>query len=488
MIPKRIYAAWCGDDPLPSVHCYIQSWRKRFPDYEIHLLDDDDIPSSRCTRAMRDRGIIVNSAQYACWAKLYETGGIYLDLDVDVLRDFGDLLAYDAFIGVENDGPNCIWAACGVLGAVAGHPFIRECLDYMDSLDYDHTAVENELGPRMFTNLLAKHGWKRTDADATIAGVRLLNSKRFYPYSWHDKGAFDPKCVTTDTYGVHHWAYSWKHKTSVVIPCYNQGQFLAEAIESVLAQTEPPIEIIVVDDASTDDTAKVAKRYPVTLVRQRKNGGVSAARNAGIAKATGKNIVCLDADDRLRPEFIEKLAGLADIVSCDLKSFGASGGGWKLPMSNPAIEHFIAANQVISGSLFRKSFWTKVGGYDESMRDGLEDWDFWTRCVAVGARVHIIHETLFDYRTYAKDGRTLNSNSFTNIQANYAELLVRVRAKWAALGIVTNPVRVPPLHYPIKLGITVHHNGIVYAHGDRIDRPTAVMLKKAGLLKDERIV
>src|SRR5215208_7628052 len=92
---------------------------------------------------------------------------------------------------------------------------------------------------------------------------------------------------------------------SVVIPCYNQAHFLGEAIESVLAQSYPYFEIIVVDDGSPDDTSEVAARYPeVRLVRQ-ENQGVSGARNSGFARSEGEYVVFLDADDRLLPEALE---------------------------------------------------------------------------------------------------------------------------------------------------------------------------------------
>src|SRR5215203_414283 len=93
---------------------------------------------------------------------------------------------------------------------------------------------------------------------------------------------------------------------SVVIPCYNQAHFLGEAIESILDQSHPNFEIIVVDDGSPDDTSEVATRYPkVRLVRQ-ENQGLSAARNSGLARSEGEYVVFLDADDRLLPGALEE--------------------------------------------------------------------------------------------------------------------------------------------------------------------------------------
>jgi len=95
---------------------------------------------------------------------------------------------------------------------------------------------------------------------------------------------------------------------SVVIPCYNHGRFLGEAIQSVLDQSHEPKEVIVVDDGSIDDTATVAARYGVRYVFQR-NQGLSAARNRGIRESRGASLVFLDADDRLLPGALA--AGLA---------------------------------------------------------------------------------------------------------------------------------------------------------------------------------
>src|SRR5919107_192619 len=92
---------------------------------------------------------------------------------------------------------------------------------------------------------------------------------------------------------------------SVVIPCYNQAHFLSEAIESVLAQTYPYFEIIVVDDGSTDNTSEVAGRYSGVRCIRQDNQGLSGARNSGLRHSKGEYLVFLDADDRLLPQALE---------------------------------------------------------------------------------------------------------------------------------------------------------------------------------------
>jgi len=100
-------------------------------------------------------------------------------------------------------------------------------------------------------------------------------------------------------------------KISVIITCYNYGHFLSEAIESVLNQTFEAPEIIVVNDGSTDNTAEIAARYPILIVNQN-NQGLPTARNVGISKSNGIYILPLDADDKLHPQYLEKVVPILD--------------------------------------------------------------------------------------------------------------------------------------------------------------------------------
>jgi glycosyltransferase involved in cell wall biosynthesis len=100
---------------------------------------------------------------------------------------------------------------------------------------------------------------------------------------------------------------------SVVIPCFDQGHYLREALQSVLAQTLPPAEIVVVDDGSTDNTAAIAREYSKVRCIHQRNRGLASARNAGAAHTTGEHIVFLDADDRLKPDALA--IGLRELVA-----------------------------------------------------------------------------------------------------------------------------------------------------------------------------
>jgi glycosyltransferase involved in cell wall biosynthesis len=193
---------------------------------------------------------------------------------------------------------------------------------------------------------------------------------------------------------------------SVVIPCYNQAAYLTEAVQSVLSQTLEDLEVIIINDGSPDDTATVAKNLMADDDRirliEKGNGGLSEARNAGILAARGDLILPLDADDLIAPTFLTKAAaffhrnGLETVVSCQFEFFGAASGVWK--PKGAGIEYFVHFNTIVASSLFRKSLWQKIGGYDENMMLGMEDWDFWLRAADAGAVFEIIQEPLFKYR------------------------------------------------------------------------------------------
>jgi hypothetical protein len=108
---------------------------------------------------------------------------------------------------------------------------------------------------------------------------------------------------------------------SVVVPCWNQGHYLAEAIESVLGQAYPELELTVVDDGSADNTFEVASRFPGVRCRRQPNRGVAAARNAGLADSEGDYVVYLDADDRLLPGALE--VGMRALLAIPDAAFAA---------------------------------------------------------------------------------------------------------------------------------------------------------------------
>ena len=127
-------------------------------------------------------------------------------------------------------------------------------------------------------------------------------------------------------------------RVSVIIPCYNLGQYLDEAVESVLSQTYQDFEILIVDDGSTDPATQALLadyRRPKTRVMRTTHGGLAAARNLAIANTAGAYLCALDADDRLEPWYLERVVPILDadpsvaFASCWLRTFGEEDWEWK---------------------------------------------------------------------------------------------------------------------------------------------------------------
>jgi len=191
----------------------------------------------------------------------------------------------------------------------------------------------------------------------------------------------------------------------VIIPCYNQGHYIDEAVESVSNQTYQDFEIIIVNDGSTDpNTIAILNNYcqPKTVVIHTHNQGLASARNNGIQMAQGEYILPLDADDKIGNTYLEKAVALlqanADlgIVYAEAEFFGSRTGTWRLPPYHfPSI---LLDNVIFCAGFFRRSDWQKIGGYRISMKYGWEDYDFWLSIIELGKQVHRIPEPLFFYR------------------------------------------------------------------------------------------
>lgn len=192
---------------------------------------------------------------------------------------------------------------------------------------------------------------------------------------------------------------------SIVIPCFNAGATLAETMQSALAQTHPTVEIVIVDDGSTDpETLALLARnpWPRTRVMHQQNAGPAAARNRAIAASTGRYILPLDADDLIDPGYVEKAVAVLDVqpqvgvVYCKADKFGAENGPWLLPAYS--LRELAIDNVIFVTSLFRRADWEAVGGFSESLKHGVEDYDFWVKLVALGRDVRQLDECLFHYR------------------------------------------------------------------------------------------
>lgn len=204
---------------------------------------------------------------------------------------------------------------------------------------------------------------------------------------------------------------------SIIIPCYNDALYIEQSVNSALSQTYPNKEVIVVDDGSNVETKALLNKLAPQIKKliTQENKGQSTARNVGIREAKGDYILVLDSDDYFESTFCEKavtvfesrkdvklissfINKLIDGKTIDI--FKSHGGD---------ISQFLLNNQATGSSMFIKSEFERINGYDESMRKGFEDWEFYIRLLKDGGEAYVIPEPLFNYRL-RNDSTTSKAN------------------------------------------------------------------------------
>jgi glycosyltransferase involved in cell wall biosynthesis len=236
-------------------------------------------------------------------------------------------------------------------------------------------------------------------------------------------------------------------RVAVVIPVHNAEPFLAQTLDSVLAQTFEDWVAVVVDDASTDGSGAVAARYAAEhpgrfrLLAPERNLGVVRARNAAIAAAADCELVALlDHDDLLREDFLERMTGLLDagraagrrvgIVGCDARLLGPGGYreqtwadrlGWYDPVT---LDTLVRQNTIFARALFDRAAFEAVGGFAPETA-GSDDHDLWLRLVQAGWEVAVTREPLAAYRVHAEAMSRNRAGMTTSNLVVYDRLLAR---------------------------------------------------------------
>ena len=253
---------------------------------------------------------------------------------------------------------------------------------------------------------------------------------------------------------------SWAMKNdmeliSIVIPCYNSGATLEQTIASVKAQTWPNLEIIVVDDGSTDSGTCfiLAELEGVVIVRQ-SNSGLPAARNAGFRVARGEYVLPLDADDWLEPSALEVMLQVlksspdASFVFCDLQLEGEASGVLE---KNYNFFEQLSLNQLPYCLLMPKRLWTEAGGYDESMHKGYEDWEFNIRLGILGHFGQRVPQPLFHYRVSASGMLISKSNRLHGLLWSEIQALHKATYRFSSLIQIWGEWSRRPSRYPLSL-------------------------------------
>jgi GT2 family glycosyltransferase len=224
-------------------------------------------------------------------------------------------------------------------------------------------------------------------------------------------------------------------QVSIITPCYNGARFVRQTLQSAIAQTRPPLEIIVIDDGSTDESAAIAESLgpPVRVLRQ-ENRGESVARNRGLAEARGSHVLFLDADDILAPEALAHLAGALDsrpgaiaIMGCGFFTDDPEA----LQASND--NHYTRfLPEILSTNFGPPLCWLapvevirRVGGFAEDLR-WFEDWDLWWRVGMLEPDLVPVNYVGARYRQHAQS--QLATTSLPNRTRGHAALTSRMAA------------------------------------------------------------
>jgi glycosyltransferase involved in cell wall biosynthesis/SAM-dependent methyltransferase len=236
---------------------------------------------------------------------------------------------------------------------------------------------------------------------------------------------------------------------SVIIPCYNHGKYLDDALNSIFAQDYKNYEIIIIDDKSKDDSVHTAEMlinqysgYNIKLIKLIENKGQACARNTGINAARGKYIITMDADDKIKPSFMSKCIQAfdnnksIDIVYTDVQNFGNDN------IIIPSIDYdptkLVLFNYITVCSMFSKKMWEEVGGYDETLKGfPFEDWEFWLKAAEYGFIGYHINEPLFNYRKSENESYNSALKNHNIVKAKlisrHPVLFSKEQMKWAEL-------------------------------------------------------
>ena len=215
---------------------------------------------------------------------------------------------------------------------------------------------------------------------------------------------------------------------SVIMPCYNDGRYIREAIKSVQEQTYRNIEIIVIDDGSDDrETLQILDDLEGDIILLHTDHVRPAgARNYGIRHASGRYIMPVDSDDMIDAQYIEKAVRVMEehphvgVVYCEADLFGEKSGRWDLPKYS--FDSMLLDNIVFVTALFYKEDWEKAGGFHTGLVAGMEDYDFWLAILSLGREIYQIPEVLFHYRIKPSSRTTGFQSDYRRMQETYRQI------------------------------------------------------------------
>ncbi len=280
-----------------------------------------------------------------------------------------------------------------------------------------------------------------------------------------------------------------KSNTTVIIPCYNDGKYIIEALNSLLNQSLKAEKIIIIDDGSDIKTRKVLETIKIKEVEVifQKNKGVCKTRNIGVNLVKTDYILNLDADDYFEPTFIEKAVNILNynpkvgVVGCHYKTLKNNKlGSHIIKPVGGAVKNFLVKNSAMNCSIYRKECWEQVSGYDENMYEGYEDWDFWVSILKNDWKMYIIQEPLFIYRI-KKTSRDIRAHKDYDMKLR--TYLFNKHKEVYLDNIESFFIQVSYLNNNLKLNKLKHINTLDSKIGSAILAPIRFLKKKINIFK-----
>jgi hypothetical protein len=379
---------------------------------------------------------LANFSDYFRFSLIYKKGGWWTDTDSVCLKPFD----FEQEYVFPNYTSNTV--SPGVFKAPAGCKILAWCLEQQKKLNWK-TCAWADLGPFMLFKAVNHFNMRKfcLEQDTFLPPMSIpedlvsiipprifgegtyavhLHNEMWRSQHYDKDGAYPP----TSIYGQLKVRYlrsqpiSENPKVSIIISCYNYGKYLAQAIDSALAQTHTNVEVIVVDDGSTDNSLEIARSYGdrITALTQPNSGSPTFARNKGLENSTGELVISLDADDWLQPNFIERTLPhmKAGIGAVSVLLVGMTGKD-----SKPTLRQMTEGNQCAQTALMRRQAVLDAGGWIDT---GYEDWNLWISMMEAGWEIYTVGEGLYNYRRHGNEGRYLEK-----LHPNHAGLVVEIR-------------------------------------------------------------
>jgi len=387
LIPKLLHFIWIGNEARRPDRL-LATWARHHPDWTIKVWGNEDLqtPAWRNRQQIQElaRSDLPAAAALMRWEILFEEGGLVFDIDSSCLSPLDpSVLDCEFFACWEEELLEPGRISARFVGSVPNNPFVRKLIAQIGA---DPDLSRRSSGDAVEGGLLT-----RMARAEQYAGLTIFPSHHFES---HPSPAARPRF-------------------SIVIPTYNRRELLELAIASALAQVCPDFELIVVDDGSTDATSEFLASVADSRFRsiRQANAGVAAARNCGIRAALGDYIVWLDSDDQLLPDALARYSARVDdgsatdvmygfLIYIDETGAETKRGRYEDLARVPAFPALFFSNRLPNpGTVVRRGLYGKVGLYDVSFTH-CEDYEFWQRAAAAGARFACVNEFVCRYRWY----------------------------------------------------------------------------------------